>query len=98
MSTKLDIPDDLAEDVRLRAEEEGRGLDETAAALLRIGLASLSVQPVTAIRATSSMLEQRKRIADKFITGEWGLELAGFREGRDADRESAEVRARAWSR
>lgn len=97
MSTKLDIPDDLAEGVRHRAAEEGRGLDETAIDLLRIGLAAVSARPATVIHASISMLEQRKRIVDKFITGEWGLELSGFEEGREADRESAEVRARAWS-
>ena len=98
MSTRLEIPDDLAEDVRLRAEEEGRGLDETAADLLRVGLAALSVRPSTSIHVPSSMLEERKRIADKFITGQWDAELTGFEEGRIADRASAEVRTRDWRR
>lgn len=96
MTTRLDLPDDLFEGVRLRAAEDGRELDETVADLLRIGLAAAPVRPVTTVRADSSMLEERKRIADKFITGEWGLELAGFAEGLAADRESAEERARAW--
>jgi hypothetical protein len=98
MSTKLEIPDDLAEGVRLRAAEEGRGLDETAADLLRVGLAAASVRPSTAIHVPSSMLEERKRIADKFITGQWGAELTGFEEARIADRASAEVRTRDWRR
>lgn len=98
MTTRLDLPDDLVEGVRLRAAKEGRRLDETVANLLRIGLAATSVPPATGIRADSSVLEARKRIADKFITGQWGVELAGFAEGRVADRESAEVRVRAWRR
>ena len=98
MTTKLYIPDDLAEGVRLRAAEEGRRLDETVAHLLRIGLAAGSVRPANDIHADSSMLEERKQIVEKFITGEWGLELAGIVEGRVADRESAEVRERAWRR
>jgi len=72
MSVKLDIPDDLAEGVRLRAAEEGRRLDETVADLLRIGFSMTSVRPPTAIEADSSMLDERKRIAGKFITGECG--------------------------
>jgi plasmid stability protein len=77
MSTRLELPDDLVEDVRLRAAEEGRELHETVASLLRIGLAATSTSPASAIPAHSSMLEERKRIADKFITGEWGVELPG---------------------
>lgn len=97
MSVKLDIPDDLAEGVRLRAAKEGRRIDETAADLLRIGLAATSVRPATAIDVPSSMLEERTRIAGKFITGHWGVELEGFEEGRIADRESAEARALAFA-
>jgi plasmid stability protein len=40
MTTTLDLPDDLVEDIHLRAEQEGRGLDETVAELLRAGLAA----------------------------------------------------------
>lgn len=98
MTTRLELPDELVEGVQRRAAEEGRGLDETVADLLRIGLATASVRAATAIRADSSMLEERKRIADRFITGEWGVELAGLAEGRVADRESARVRASAWRR
>ena len=42
MTTTLDLPDDLVEDIHLRAEQEGRGLDETVAELLRAGLAASS--------------------------------------------------------
>lgn len=98
MTTKLDLPEELVEGVRRRAADEGRRLDETVANLLRIGLATAPVHSSSGIRADASMLEERKRIADKFITGQWGVELAGFAEGRAADRESAEVRSRAWRR
>lgn len=92
MATTLDLPDDLVEDIHLRAEQEGRGLDETVAELLRAGLAVSSSRTATALHATASMLEERKRIAEKFLTGEWGTDLSGFEEGRAADRSAAEAR------
>jgi len=92
MTTTLDLPDDLVEDIHLRAEQEGRGLDETVADLLRAGLAASSSRTSTAVQVTASMLEERKRIAEKFRTGEWGADLSGFEEGRAADREAAEAR------
>jgi plasmid stability protein len=92
MTTTLDLPADLVEDIRLRAEQEGRGLDETVAELLRAGLAASSSR--TAVRATPSMLEERKRIAKKFRTGEWGTDLSGFEEGRKADRDADAMRLR----
>lgn len=98
MATTLDLPDDLVEDIQLRATRERRGLDETVAALLRAGLAASSSRPVTPIRADASMLQERKRIAEKFRSGEWGADLRGFEEGRVADRHAAEMRDRAWRR
>ena len=92
MTTTLDLPDDLVEDIHLRAEQEGRGLDETVAELLRAGLAASPSRTATAVEVTASMLEERKRIAEKFRTGEWGTDLSGFEEGRAADREAAEAR------
>src|SRR5437764_6405484 len=92
MTTTLDLPDDLVEDIHLRAEQEGRGLDETVAELLRVGLAASSSRTATQVEVTASMLEERKRIAEKFRTGEWGTDLSGFEEGRAADREAAEAR------
>jgi len=48
MTTTLDLPDDLVEDIHLRAEQEGRGLDETVVELLRAGLASEVREPAAA--------------------------------------------------
>jgi plasmid stability protein len=98
MITTFDLPDDLLDDIQLRAARKGRGLDETVAELLRAGLAASSSRTATAVRATASMLEERRRIAEKFRTGEWGADLAGFEEGREADRDAAEMRERAWRR
>jgi plasmid stability protein len=98
MTTTLDLPDDLLEDVQLRARQEGRRLEETVAELLRAGLAASSPQPATAVVAEPLMLQDRKRIAEKFLTGEWGADLAGFEEGRLADRDAAETRDQVWRR
>ena len=98
MTTTIDLPADLIEDIHLRAEQEGRGLDETVAELLRAGLETSASRTTTAVHASASMLEERKRIAEKFLTGEWGADLTGFEEGRKADRDAAETRDRAWRR
>ena len=97
MTTTLDLPDDLVEDVQLRASQEGRKLDETVADLLRAGLA-LFVGAGVSVRADASMLAERQRIGEKFLTGEWGVDLAGFEEGRVADRNSADILDRVWRR
>jgi hypothetical protein len=98
VTTTLDLPADLVEDINLRAEQEGRGLDEIVAELLRAGLAASSSRTATVVRATASMLEERRRIAEKFRTGEWGTDLSGFEEGRKADRGAAVMPDRAWRR
>src|SRR5712672_1926899 len=96
MTTTLDLPKDLIEDIQLRASQDGRGLDETVTELLRAGLAASPVRSATVIRADAAMLEARKRIAKKFLTGEWGLDLSGFEEGRKADRDASKAQERAW--
>lgn len=96
MTTTLDLPQDLVEDIHLRAEQEGRGLDETVAELLRAGLAASSSRTATVVQATAAMLEERRRIGEKFLSGEWGADLTGFEEGRVADRKASEARDRAW--
>jgi plasmid stability protein len=95
MSTTLDLPEDLVEDIQLRAAREGRGVEETAAELLRAGLAASPMRP-TEVVVEPARLEERKRIAAKFLSGEWGVELAGAEEGRASDRNTAEGRDRVW--
>jgi plasmid stability protein len=95
MTTSLNLPDDLVKDIQLRASIEGRAVDETVVELLRAGLA-VSAPRGASVAADASMLAERKRIADKFVTGEWGLELAGFEDGRAAERRTAERRNQSW--
>jgi plasmid stability protein len=94
MVTALDLPQDLLKDIQSRATQEGRRIDETAAELLRAGLAASS--RATSVNADPAMLRRRKEIVEKFLSGAWGTELAGFETGRAADRECAEVRDRTW--
>jgi hypothetical protein len=42
------------------------------------------------------MLERRRALTQKFVSGEWGLELAGYEEARAVDRRKAAERAKAW--
>jgi plasmid stability protein len=96
MTTTLDLPKDLIEDIQLRASQDGRGLDETVTELLRAGLAASPVRSATVIRADAAMLEARKQAFEGFLTGELGFDLSGFEEGRAIDRAKAEAREKAW--
>lgn len=42
------------------------------------------------------MMKRREEMAAKFISGEWGTELAGFEAARSADRKAARQRATRW--
>jgi plasmid stability protein len=94
MVTALDLPQDLVDDIQLRAAQEGRPINETAAELLRAGLAASS--RATVVNADAAMLQKRQKIVQKFLSGEWAAEFAGFEKGRAADRSSASERDRNW--
>ena len=85
---RVELPDDLIEDIRSRAEQEGREIEETIADLVRAGLEQSSSRQTLA-RVDASVLERRTDVAGKFLSGEWGVDLTGFREGRVADRDFA---------
>ncbi len=89
---RVELPDDLIEDIRFRTEQEGREIEETIADLVRAGLGQSSNRQTPA-RVDASVLERRTGVAEKFLSGEWGVDLTGFREGRVADRNSATDRA-----
>jgi plasmid stability protein len=94
MVTALDLPQDLVDDIQSRAARDGRGIDETAAELLRAGLAA--IPRATAVGADPAMLQKRQEIVEKFLSGEWSTEFAGFEEERATERNSAEARNQAW--
>ncbi len=42
------------------------------------------------------MLERRKELSEKFLTGEWGTDLAGYEDARAASRLEARTLSEAW--
>jgi hypothetical protein len=46
--------------------------------------------------ADALMLKRRALLAQKFISGDWGVELEGFEAGQKADRHADGQRARKW--
>jgi len=96
MKTTLDLPADLIRDVERRAARDGRQIEEAMAELLRNGLDALPTVKTVVVSTDASTLERRARLTEKFISGEWGVELAGFEAARAADRASASTRAQAW--
>ncbi len=78
MFVQIKLPDDLIQDIRSRAAQEGRAVDDTVAELLRTALGHDRVHAP----ADRSMLERRAFVGEKFLNGEWGVELNGLNEGR----------------
>ena len=93
MSTTLELPDDLLREVESHATRNGSDLNHAVAALLRIGLSS-TASTITA--PDEAMLERRRALSAKFISGEQGVELAAYEEARAVDRRKAAERAEAW--
>ena len=93
MTTTLDLPEDLMDEIRRRAAREGRNLDDAVTDLLRQALGGSAH-----LTADAAMLEARRQIAEKFISGEWGTELSGFEAARESDRKRAAAREDEWRR
>ena len=89
----LDLPDDLARRVKWLAAHQDQKLKDMVADLLRRGL---SEGPATVVKADKATLKLRKALTRKFVSGKWGMDLAGFEEGRAVDRRKAEQRDQAW--
>ena len=90
----LDLPDDLLREVELRGLHEGPELNRAVADALRHWLGRTA--SATAVTADEAMLQRRRETTQKFVSGEWGVELAGFEAGREADRRESAERAHAW--
>jgi len=46
--------------------------------------------------ADALLIKRRERLAQKFISGEWGVELKGFEVGEAADRQADAKGAASW--
>ena len=90
------MPDDLIKEIKLLAVHEGKKLKDAVAELLRQGLSAASGRSATVVKADKAMLKRRKALTQKFVTGEWGVELDGFEAARKADRLAAAEQAKAW--
>jgi hypothetical protein len=42
------------------------------------------------------MLKRRAKLAERFISGEWGVELAGYEKGKSTDVSKSVARSKAW--
>src|SRR5882724_7863117 len=89
MKTTLELPDELVKEIKLRAVHEGKKLKDVVADLLRKGLAAGAVGSATVVKADKAMLKQRRELTRKFVSGEWGVKLAGHEAAELADRKSA---------
>ncbi len=93
MAIEFQLPADLLREVESHAIREGSDLHDAVTTLVRIGLATAtSVISVP----DEAMLERRRAMTEKFIAGEWGVELVGFDEARAMDRTRAKEIAKAW--
>ena len=98
MTTSVDVPTHLFSEIQLRATQQGEPVQAVVVDLLRKGLAASSALPSTPDSVDDVMLQRRKQITENFISGEWGVDLAGCEESREVDRRKAMERAEAWRR
>ncbi len=42
------------------------------------------------------MMKRRAKLSQKFISGEWGVELVGFEEGQAKDRIETDGQSKVW--
>ena len=96
MKTTLELPDELLKEIKLLAVHEGKKLKDAMADLLRQGLAAASAKSGTVVKADKATLKRRTALTQKFVVGEWGVELAGYEAARKADRRKAAEQANAW--
>lgn len=93
MSKTLELPDDVMTAVASRALQTGQHVQDVVAQLLRQALA---VDSATPAETRDAMQIRRQEMTQKFLTGEWGVELAGYEEACAADHRRETERARAW--
>ena len=96
MSTSVDVPTALFSEIQSRAAQQGQLVPVVVVDLLRKGLDASGPLANTHLDSADS-LQRRREIAEKFISGEWGVELEGFEADRTADREAARRHAELWS-
>lgn len=96
MEATFSLPDDLMREIQVFSEHKGQRVDEVVTNLLRKALLA-DGERGNAEADLSTTIESRRTIAEKFISGEWGVELEGYEASRDANREQARLHAERWS-
>src|ERR1035441_4511804 len=96
MKTTLELPDDLVKQIKIRAVNDGLKLKDAVADLLRKGLTASSATSATVVQADKAMLKRRAELTRKFVSGEWGVELADFEAAAEADRKAELKQAKAF--
>ena len=67
------------------AVHEDQRFGDAMADLLQKGLAALA-RGATKVKANAAVLKRRKALTQKFVSGEWGVELDGIESARQRDR------------
>ena len=96
MTTSVEVPTQLFSEIQLRAARQGEPVQAVVEDLLRKGLAADAPPAATEVVASEEMLRRRREITDKFVSGEWGVELEGFEAGQEADRRSERELEERW--
>lgn len=96
MKTTIDLPDELVKEVKLLAVMEGKKLKDEMADLLRTGLAANPRKPTEVPIPDAETMRRRAEIADKFVSGEWGVEYKGYDEAKAAEREKEQRMEALW--
>lgn len=95
MKTTVELPDKLVREVKLRAVEEGRKLKDVFAELIVRGLEAES-HGSTTVHADNATLKKRRELVNRFVAGDWEVELPGVDASQKRDRTKAKKRAQMW--
>jgi len=97
VTKKIELPDELIQEIERRAAVEGKNVEDKVEAIIRFWLA-LEINPKVPlpIVADAAMLEERKKLAEKFITGEWGCDIERWEDLRAKDRARDQERSKNW--
>lgn len=93
MSTTLQLPHELVQEVQDRAKQSGQTLEVVATRLLSSAL--VAERGTHSESSDPSLLARRRELTQKFVSGELGVELIGIDGSREEDRRESSERATA---
>jgi primosomal protein N'' len=95
MKTTVELPDKLIREIKLRAVEDDKKLKDVFAELLICGL-DVKARSATKVRADDATMKKRRELLNRFVAGDWGVELTGLEASQKLDRTKAKKRAQRW--